>query len=180
MIHFITIMGLDKFWWLFFFVVRKSLIVIRLSFFNNWVLGDDFVGFGIWLFGFSYYPINLFSYDWPEMLMNLKLEKKKKWQRQGYFKLNLYSSGQQQFRVWEISSHAWKSFCRVMRSKKKKKMVWEFLFLAPGSLSFFGMHRSCFLLEGSWEIIFCIFFVFVYFILFILYLFILSYSILFY
>ena len=37
-----------------------SLVVVRFSLVNYWALWDDVVVFSIWLFGFSYYPINLF------------------------------------------------------------------------------------------------------------------------
>ena len=47
--------------------VRRLLVVVRFGLVNCRVLWDNFVVFGIRLLGFSYYPINLFSYGWSEL-----------------------------------------------------------------------------------------------------------------
>ena len=40
--------------------ICRLLVVIPFSLVNYYVLWHDFIIFGNWLFGFSYYPINLF------------------------------------------------------------------------------------------------------------------------
>ena len=46
---------------------RCLLVVVCFSLINYWVLWDNFVVFDVWLFGFSYYVIDLLSYGWLDL-----------------------------------------------------------------------------------------------------------------
>ena len=73
--------------------------------------------------------------------MNLKWKK----QRQGYFKLKLYSTGRQLFHGGEFSSRVRKSVSPIGRCKEKRAASF---FWGPGSLSFFRHARITLHLRG--------------------------------
>ena len=111
---------------------------------NYWVLLDDFVVFDIWLLGFSYYPINLSSYGWPEPQMNLNWEKKGK--DEDTLKLNLNSTGRQLLRGESFLRESGKAVCPVGRCKEKRA---DSFFFGARRPVFSGMRGSHFLSDAS-------------------------------